>query len=115
MPLYRTHITLSRATTNKPSIPAGTISDLADVPQDKIVVLLERGKVSRVSAPPLGVMPQYEGYAERLTKRGVITLEDFILADTRELARWLSMKQAEVETLKARMRSSLTPPAPLGG
>lgn len=70
-----------------------------------ITRMLESGTLSRVSAPPLSELPDWEERAGQLVEVGIITVDDLLKANVNQLAKKLkkaskTVKQWQDEVLK---------------
>lgn len=77
-------------------------------------VLVERGLVAKVSAPPLAILPGWKGRAGKLAKKGIETVEDLVKAEPGVIEAVLHIKSDVAEALKAEALNFLRAPEPQG-
>ena len=75
----------------------GSHDALKGVSDETIAILLKRGVISQVHAPPLGVLPEWDDRAEALKGVGVEDVSDLLEADPSALAEELDTPVEEVE------------------
>ena len=74
--LYRILESLRLMRSNK-RIEAGTIDKLEGLSPETIAMLLKKGRIAEVIAPPLAVLPDFEGEkAEAYAKQGIKDVND---------------------------------------
>jgi len=66
-------------------LAAGSFSDLAWLSEKQRDRLMELGKIGTVRPPPLAILPGWKRRAERFAVQGIITVVDFLEANTKEL------------------------------
>ena len=87
-----------------------TLQELIERAPENLPVLIERGIIARVAAPPLiAINEDWRRIATRLEKHGIINLDDFLQADDASLRRWLRTNAAAIARLKAEARRLLMP------
>lgn len=94
--LYRIHESLCLP--DGGTIKKGTLNNLQRLSSKGIRVLLERGSISEVSAPPLTLLPGWEERAEQLREFGIEDVSQLIEADAASLARELGQTEAELQS-----------------
>lgn len=67
------------------------------LPPDVETILVSRGAISLVSAPPIAVLDGWKDRAPRLEELGIITVVDLLGADVPELSKGLGLSQATVK------------------
>jgi len=83
---------------------------------ETVALKLERlGRLSRVAAPPLAVLPGWSARAKKLERSGLVDAEQFIGMDTARLAQWLGVKAPKIEEWKSELLEFLKAPDPEKG
>ena len=72
--------------------------------------LIELGKVSKVSAPPLSALSGWQEHADKLEKLGVKTVEEFVRLDYKKAARALGIAQYKAKELQGEALKLLEAP-----
>jgi len=97
--LYRIHRDLSRG--GGKIIRRGTISELTELSQSNIDILLRYGHISRVASPPLTVLGEaWRDRSQRLAVIGVATIADLLEADSAAIAKALGYSVKTVDRWK---------------
>ena len=112
MPLYRVLSNLTRG--QEELIKAGTVETLAWLKQKHIAVLVERGAVSEVHAPPLEVLPGWTVRAEKLAPYGIIDVGRFLETPAAQLAEWMEVKVETIELWRRELLEWLKAPQERG-
>lgn len=82
---------LRNITVGEKIIPFGSVGPL-NIPQEKIDILLERGYISPIAAPPLVELGDvWIARAARLESAGIETVEQLLDAEVRTLAKKLKI------------------------
>ena len=82
--MYRIHQNLTWS--NGRELEAGTIDRLEGVSDKVKKVLIDRGVVSEVVAPPLRIVPRFADVAEKYEELGIEDVDDLLEADLDELS-----------------------------
>lgn len=98
--IYRVHQTLERG---NGTCPVGMAS-LSWLKEKHITILLDRGIISKVATPPLGVLPGWKERAEKLEHLGIIFVVDFLEADDLLLAEIFDEDEQAIVSWKAKLR-----------
>lgn len=72
--------------------------------------LTRLGRISRVSTPPLSVLPGWSKRAEKLARIGVETAEQFVLADDADLKKAMRASPERVKYWKEEILDFLSAP-----
>lgn len=86
MPLYRALFNLSGVAQR------GELTQLTHLKLEQIAKLEQSGAVSRVSAPPLAALPDWEKRAVKLQNIGIVDVEQLVEADPAQIAKALRVK-----------------------
>jgi hypothetical protein len=113
MTIYRAHRRISIIGTERLISPGEVFHESLMKPKS-IAVLEERGYISAISGPPLGLFPGWEVRGKKLERKGIVTAEQFLEAPTEELAELAKVKGSTVDRWKEEVISWLTVPAPKG-
>ena len=104
MALYRVRADISMG---KRTLHRGEIVRGSTFRADAITVLVRRGVLSEVAAPPLAVLPGWKTRAARLRRAGIVSLSDFLEADDAELAKAMRCKPPELATWRTEVEGWL--------
>ena len=91
-------------------IQPGEVTELGWLSMTHVDMLLVRGAVVLVSAPPLAAVPGWARRARKLEVGGIITLSDVASADTATVAELGKVSLGVAEDWKAAARALLDPP-----
>ena len=78
-------------------------------------ILVERGAVGEVSAPPLGILKGWKTRAEKLLKLGIVDVVELLETSPDELAKKMNVKPATVKRWQDDAQTYLTAPPPRSG
>lgn len=78
-------------------IEMGVVDSLEGVSSQIIAALLAKGRIAKVIAPPLRILPEWEEKAEALAPLGIERVDDLVSADLDEVAKELD---TEIEDLR---------------
>lgn len=95
-------------------IEVGTVTELDWLSEENIDKLTQLGCVHKLEMPPLEVLPGWDTRAKALKKDNVMTVEDFLEADTRMLSKAVRKSASTVNSWKRDLRKyvySLSTPA----
>jgi hypothetical protein len=107
MPMYRIHTPISQ---KDRMLYPGTITRLS-YSEEKIAALVLVGAISPVHGPPLSILPGWSTRAKQLEPIGIITAEQFLDADEKELAKALALKVDTIRKYKQELETAwLTAP-----
>lgn len=94
-------------------VEAGSVdalSELVERAPANLTILMERGIIVPVSAPPMtAINEEWRRIAAKLEKHGIIKLDEFIAATDIDLRRWLRLNTTAIGELKAAARILLQP------
>ena len=93
-------------------IRLGTIFSGDLLGKDTLKKLIELGHVSRVSAPPLEIFPEWKSRAKKLAKVGIFTVEDFVSAGDDLIREALKIGTNKVQEMKQDALANLEAPDP---
>jgi hypothetical protein len=96
------------------TVPKGDVFCDGFIDPKALEVLIARGSVGIVSAPPLEVLPGWKGRASKLAKKGIVTVDDLVKAETEAIGEALRIKADVAEKLKAEALNFLKAPEPQG-
>lgn len=94
--LYRCLERLSFGSRRRP-LEIGDISTLEGVSAETIQALLEKGRISEVSAPPLSVLPGWERKAEAFEQHGITDVAELGSADLEKLSADMELSEEVLE------------------
>lgn len=103
--LYRLQSDLSSADGHH--YKRGEVSALGRVSQKSLARLLEKGCITEVKGPPLGILPGLEQLADQLEAEGVVTSNELLEADLGELAEETGIPEDELVELRLEVLSYL--------
>lgn len=92
-------------------VHSGTADTLEKLPASTIEILIERGVIRRLQAPPLRALPGWKTRADRLGKLGVITVDDLNAASSSKIASSMRVTSETVEKWKAEATGYMLEPA----
>ena len=95
--LYRVHSKLSTPT--GATYKQGTIQTLSRISAKGIEMLLDKGAITEVMAPPLSVLPGWEEKAAELERAGIADAIQFLATDLIELSSRLKYTVTELEVM----------------
>jgi hypothetical protein len=72
----------------------GSLTRLEWLDGDGVSRLLDCGAVARAATPPLSVVPGWSVRAGKLQQIGIVTVEEFLEADTAEVMEHMEVKRA---------------------
>jgi hypothetical protein len=112
MALYRIHRSLDLGNEIMPahSIASinGTLGDTSCIPSIRlkekgIAKLVQKGAISKLGSPPLAVLAGWSKRAVKLEPLGVVNVEQFVEADTAQLANLFKVKIDTIVSWKAEL------------
>lgn len=127
MPLYRLHRKLDIGDEIlQPGLLSinGTLGDTSVIPairlkSKSVDKLVEKGAISRLGAPPLGVLAGWAKRAVKLEAHGITTVEQFVEGDVDQIAAIFNVKAVTVRGWKEELLTWLVvsnrPPALVAG
>ena len=98
----------------KSILPAGTMSRLASVPPKAMEVLLAKGTVAPVAAPPLAVLPGWQHRGQRLAEIGITDAGQFLEGDVPAMAAHLGVTEQLIGRWQTSLEQWLMAPAKRG-
>lgn len=114
MTYYRAHTNLDIK--GRELIPAGTLFRGSILMPESITILEGMEHISRVSFPPLSVLPGWKNRAEKLAAAGIVGADDFLDSDPEKVAKlFRGHSAATVDGWKSALLEMFTPPAPPKG
>lgn len=109
MPMYRVLRDLSGKNGERIA-QLGQLSSLPSVKPGSISVLLQVGAIAEVQPPPLSILPGWATRAKRLEALGIITVNDFVDAETDTLRRMFRASALTIEGWKEEAKNWLAAP-----
>ena len=91
-------------------IAQGSLFPGSLIAEQNLEILEARGKVSKVAAPPIGIMPGWKKRAEKLKTHHVEMVDELLDLDTAELAKIFKVKPETAAGWKAELRAYLEAP-----
>jgi len=91
------------------ALTAGVVDKLEGMTDRLKKILLKRGLISEVQAPPLKVLPGWESRAEMLEPVGIETVDDLLEANLVEVSEALGVSEEALEGTVEEARSWVEP------
>jgi hypothetical protein len=109
--LYRI---LSNLSVGKGILREGSISRLGSLKPRVLAILLDRGVIAPVAAPPLAVLPGWQHRAVRLAEIGVTGADHVLEGDVGRIAAHLAVSEELVRRWQTSLEQWLVAPAKQG-
>lgn len=102
-------MTLYRALTKLSGVcQRGDLTTLAHLTPEKVALLVSRGAVAPVAAPPLAALPGWTSRAGKLAKVGIEDAVQFVQGDPALLARVLHVKAETIDRYRESLLDLMT-------
>ncbi len=110
--IYRAHANLSFE--DGPNVKKGEVFSGKRLTEKNAAVLIDLGKISLASTPPLTEVPRWKTRAGKLAKEDIVTVSDFLEKDEEELAKILDQNVKAIEAMKKNLAGWIAVPQPKG-